>query len=141
MVNLRFCASLALILVIDQLSKAMVAFYNPSYDFMVFGIQRIYNQGAGFGILQGQKAVLVVVSLTAFVAVLWYAHREKMAARESILWGMLAGGIMGNLIDRLLRPGVIDFLDFKVWPVFNVADAAITLSIAGIILISWKKKM
>ena len=57
----------------------------------------------------------------------------------NICLGALLGGALGNLIDRVLYGSVIDFLDFRVWPVFNAADSAITISAICLVVLLWKK--
>ncbi|MEK6846425.1 MAG: signal peptidase II [Nanoarchaeota archaeon] len=56
-----------------------------------------------------------------------------------MLWALFLGGALGNLMDRWLRGFVIDFIDLKFWPVFNVADAAITVSVIGLVIYYWKR--
>ena len=53
--------------------------------------------------------------------------------------GLLLGGTIGNLIDRLDYGAVIDFIDFRIWPVFNIADSAVTISVVLLIILLWKK--
>ena len=53
--------------------------------------------------------------------------------------GLLLGGTIGNLIDRIAYGAVIDFIDFRIWPVFNVADSAVTISVVLLITLLWKK--
>lgn len=53
--------------------------------------------------------------------------------------GLLLGGTIGNLIDRIFHGAVTDFIDLRIWPVFNIADSAVTISIILLIIILWKK--
>ena len=56
-----------------------------------------------------------------------------------LLWGVFLGGVIGNLVDRLMRGVVIDFIDLGFWPAFNIADAAITVSTIGLIIYYWDR--
>ena len=59
---------------------------------------------------------------------------------EKVFFGLLIGGIIGNLIDRIMLGYVVDFIDFRIWPVFNLADSFVTISVIGLIFYLWKKK-
>ncbi len=100
-----------------------------------FQLRYIRNQGAAWGILQGQRWPLIAIS----IGMLALLHRHRNALAESgrlerSALALLTGGILGNLIDRLRFGYVVDFLDFH-WngwhfPAFNIADAAICLGVA-----------
>ena len=103
------------------------------------------NTGAAFSILSGpssglRQAFFIAITLIALTFVLYLYRRHQ---RESILYlfgfGLIAGGAVGNLIDRLRCGSVIDFLDFHIgarhWPAFNLADTAITVGTGLILLI------
>ncbi len=87
------------------------------------------NTGAAFGILQGWNAVLIVIGILAILFFCLYLRRHR-------LWplGLLLGGTLGNVVDRLVFGHVIDFIDVGFWPSFNIADAANTL---GVLLLLW----
>ena len=102
-------------------------------------LRLVFNEGAAWGVLAGRQWLLSAVS-AAMLAVLWWNRRELAAARTArIAAGVLAGGIAGNLVDRVFRGRVVDFLDFH-WrelyhyPTFNVADAAICAGVGLLLL-------
>ena len=109
-----------------------------------FHLRYVENTGAAFGMMQGGNWVLVFVMLGIISYVLW-SWRELCAQGPWAKWGsvLVLAGALGNLYDRITLGYVVDFLDFLVWPVFNVADSAITAG-AGCFIISlflnWKQK-
>ena len=139
-------------LIIDQLSKILVI---NTLDFEVqnsiipsfFSLTYIKNYGAAWGIFSNGTIVLAVLSLLFLFFAVKYVFELKSANTLSIIsYGMLLGGVTGNLIDRLFRGCVIDFLSFNIFsynfPIFNVADCFIVISIIFIIiemLIEYKK--
>jgi signal peptidase II len=88
------------------------------------------NTGAAFSFAEGATLLLTAIALAVVVVIVRTAPRLRSAAWATSL-GLLLGGASGNLVDRMLRSpgpgrgGVVDFLDFQVWPSFNVADSAI----------------
>ncbi len=95
----------------------------------IFHITYIQNRGAAFSLLEGKQALLLTVTgaaLILIVACLAWAHRKR-AVHPVGLWAMalMAGGGLGNFIDRVRLGYVVDFLDVRVWPIFNVADIAV----------------
>ncbi|HLC71931.1 MAG TPA: signal peptidase II, partial [Candidatus Nanoarchaeia archaeon] len=113
------------IIILDQLSKLLIDYVQPQSPF----IHLVQNTGAGFGILKGQTLWLALISLIVAVAVIVNYKKIPPQTFPQVLWGLFLGGVVGNLIDRVLRGYVIDFIDLQVWPTFNVADAAITASV------------
>ncbi len=92
----------------------------------------VRNEGAAFGFFQGMNWMLVIFAIIVICGALAYilAHRPQATIVAAL--AMVSGGATGNLIDRLLFGGVIDYIDFNFWPVFNLADIAI---VAGSLLI------
>jgi signal peptidase II len=100
----------------------------------------IQNTGAGFGLLRGQQSLLILISLVV-VGVILYHLPVIMKERKTVLpYALLWGGALGNLIDRVYFGYVVDFLDFRVWPVFNIADSAITIGAVWLIILYWNEK-
>lgn len=122
------------ILLADQLSKFLADKYlilNNTVPLVngIFHLTLVHNRGAAFGILRNQLPFFIIVSVIAIILIiagLKNPGKNKFPLYKLSLNLMLAG-ILGNLIDRLLFGYVIDFFDFKVWPVFNIADSAITI--------------
>ncbi len=143
-----FLIILATVAAIDQISKWYVSSVMTLHSSTpviegFFNITHIRNPGAAFGFLANaapliQSGFLIVVSAAAILMILWFLARERSAG-PLLVWALslIAGGALGNLIDRVRLGGVVDFLDVYIgayhWPAFNVADSAI--SVGAIILI------
>jgi len=123
------------VIVADQLSKFFIDYVQPQSSF----IHLVQNTGAGFGILKGQTLWLALISFIVAVVVIINYKKLPPALFPQVLWGLFLGGVIGNLIDRALRGYVIDFIDMQIWPTFNVADAAITASVIGLVVYYWKE--
>ncbi len=97
----------------------------------IFHITYIENPGAAFGLFANQRLVFIVAGILV-IAAACLMYRRLMSEKAIIRWGgaLLLGGAVGNLIDRLRIGGVIDFLDFRIWPVFNIADIGICVGVA-----------
>ncbi|MCD5390380.1 signal peptidase II [candidate division NPL-UPA2 bacterium] len=140
-----FLALAGLILILDQVSKYYVQkLILPGQSIPVlkdiFHLTHIHNYGAAFGLLRHQTAFLILISILSIILILSLQRKfsERYPNCTSSL-GLVLGGAIGNLIDRLRFGYVVDFLDFSLyghhWPVFNLADSAIT---AGVIIVCWK---
>ncbi len=93
------------------------------------------NTGAAFGILRGQGALLTVLAALVLAGLLVYyltVHEPSTVLTASI--GLLLGGAVGNLVDRVRLGYVVDFVEVGVWPNFNLADSAISV---GVVLLAW----
>jgi len=93
----------------------------------------VTNTGAAFGILQDQTAFLALTSLIGIGAILFYFWRQRGGLIESVALGMMIGGAIGNLVDRVRLGEVVDFLSFPHYPSFNVADMSIVLALTVLI--------
>jgi len=129
------------ILSLDQLTKLIATrnlLLNQSLPLIkgIFHLTLIHNRGAAFGILKNQTPLFIFISLFAIILICLVLQNNKY--KKHYFYNMssafILSGALGNLIDRLRFGYVIDFLDFRIWPVFNVADSAITI---GAILLGW----
>ena len=138
---LRIFGLACLIIVFDQFSKFLVARYlGKSVPIIsnIFHLTYIHNTGAGFGILKGKNTLLIFVALMIIGAVLFYYDKLKNKAIVHYSVGLILGGAIGNLIDRIRLGYVIDFLDFRIWPAFNVADSAVSIGAILMIIYLWR---
>ena len=134
------------LLIADQFTKVLiVGFYQLGDSTLVtsfFNVVRVHNSGAAFSFLAGssgwQRWFFTVIGLAAACLILWLLKSHSAQKLFSFALACILGGAIGNVIDRLLYGYVIDFLDFH-WhnwhfPAFNVADSAITIGAACLIL-------
>ena len=134
--------------VLDQLTKWLVVrFVSPEESRLVisgfFNLVNWTNTGAAWGIFQNNNLVLATISLLTILALYLFRRSFQLSRWGScIALGLIAGGIIGNLIDRVRVGYVIDFLFFYVgqyhWPAFNVADSAICVGVGLYIILSWR---
>lgn len=138
--------TLSIVLLIDQIVKLLVKTnMNLNEEISIipnfFSIQYLKNTGAAFSILENQTILLVVTSIICISVIGYYLKKEENLTppAESISFGLILGGILGNLIDRIIYQGVIDFLSFKIFkynfPVFNIADIGITIGVFLLLII------
>ena len=95
----------------------------------------VHNRGAAFGMFKNQLFMFVLISIFAIVLIFLYLKAKNNSLLSTISLSMILAGAIGNLIDRLRFGFVIDFLDFRIWPVFNLADSAITIAA---IFLTWE---
>lgn len=129
-------------IILDQLLKLLVKnnialgvenYIIPHF----FYITNTLNTGGAFSIFENNTSMLAIIGLLAIIVIIYYFLRNKETTKlEDILYGILIGGIIGNLIDRLFNNGVIDYIGFifgnYYYPVFNLADIGI---VSGIIIL------
>ena len=100
----------------------------------VLHLTYIKNDGGAFGILGGQGSILLLGSAVAVAFVLWMLLEGPPARLMALGCGLILGGAAGNLLDRLAAGEVTDYVDLRVWPVFNAADTAIVLGVSALLL-------
>lgn len=129
-----------LVVIVDQLTKYFVAthFYlGESVPVIqnVFHWTYILNAGAAFGMLEGSRWFFVFIAVLVGLGVFCFRKElQKESCLTQLGTALFIGGAVGNLIDRIVLGKVIDFFDFRIWPIFNVADIAICV---GVGLILW----
>lgn len=139
-----FAACAALVVILDQITKSVASsrllLGDPS---PVLGeavrLTLVHNTGAAFGLFPGSRVPFIVISLIAVAVVLYLFFRETYrSVLNRVLLGCILGGAIGNLADRVRLGYVVDFIDVGLgrarWPVFNVADSAVTV---GVLLLAW----
>jgi signal peptidase II len=129
----------ALVFSLDQVSKALVAEnltrgqpWSPVPQLeRVFSFTYITNSGAAFGLFPDQTILFILIAFAVIgMIVVYYRYLPMDGALMRFSLGLQLGGALGNLLDRLRMGYVIDFLDFKFWPIFNLADSAIVVGVA-----------
>ncbi|MDD5422149.1 MAG: signal peptidase II [Candidatus Omnitrophota bacterium] len=132
---MTFLTALA-ILALDRLAKFIALTYLAEGQSVkvlpgIFHFTLVLNDGTAFGLFKGQAALFAVFSIVVIVFIVVYTIKNRsMDALLSLALGLILGGAAGNLVDRAWYGHVTDFLDFRIWPVFNIADSAITIGAA-----------
>lgn len=142
--NTLFAACAAFVVLLDQATKWMAsAQLELGEPVLVLGdfvrLTLVHNTGAAFGLFPGSRGPFIVISVLAIGVVLYLFFRETHRnVQNRVLLGCILGGAIGNLIDRVRLGWVVDFIDMGIgqtrWPVFNVADSAVTL---GVVFLAW----
>lgn len=139
----------AVVIALDQATKLFaeraLTLYAPVEVLPFFNLSLVYNQGAAFSFLAGSSGwqrwffVVLAVLVSAYL-VYWLWRLDRRARWTAASLALILGGALGNVIDRLWHGHVIDFLDFHYagwhWPVFNVADSAITVGAAIVVFLA-----
>ncbi|MFC1708583.1 signal peptidase II [Candidatus Omnitrophota bacterium] len=138
-----------LVAIFDQLSKILlsrVLTLNESIPVIrnFFHLTLIHNTGIAFGALKGNSRIILVVTIIGLGLIIYSLKKDILATKHpsnlktllvrKMAVGFIVGGALGNMIDRLRLGCVIDFLDFRIWPVFNLADSFITI---GAVILFW----
>ncbi len=142
-------ATAALVLLVDQISKYLVTAWleeGRSWDIVpwlasVFSVTHVTNTGAAFGLFPGWGDFFIIVAALVITAIIVYHHHlpdGQWLMRATL--GLQLGGAIGNLVDRLRRGSVVDFIDLNFWPlhewpVFNLADSSIVAGVALLALL------
>jgi signal peptidase II len=138
--NLLLYGAAVLVFALDQLTKAWIrSILVPNQSLPEDAPVRltyVTNTGGAFGLLQDQTLFFTLVAVLVIGAIFFYARRLPSAGgwRVLLALGMQLGGALGNLLDRVRLGHVVDFIDFRFWPVFNIADSAI---VVGVIILAY----
>ncbi len=131
--------TIALVVAVDQATKKLARDgIRPGEEDPVFPalkLVNVRNEGVAFGIDAGGKTLIIALIALALLALVLYFARH---AAKRLIWlptGLLVGGALGNIVDRVRDGGVTDFLKIPLWPAFNVADIAITIGVLALVLV------
>jgi signal peptidase II len=152
--NRRIGGIALLVVALDQLTKLLVRHCLGTMDEKIvvdgfFKFVHWHNTGAAWSLFRGNNALLALIAVAALI-VLFFSrnHFDARTVLGQVAFGLICGGIVGNLIDRVVEGHVIDFLYFYVqrggrevsFPAFNVADSAICTGVGLVFLITWKNE-
>jgi signal peptidase II len=135
----RAAAVGVVVVILDQVSKHLVRsdISVGQVNSVLPGVRLVHvrNNGVAFGFFSGGGALVLVLTLVALSVLIGY-----FALRPTRPWlwlptGMLVGGALGNLIDRIVNGSVTDFIKLPLWPAFNVADMSITFGVSGLLFV------
>ncbi len=136
-----FLVPAAVIVVVDQITKQIFWRNGQNYDVIgdFFRITLVRNAGAAFGLFQGGRVFFIAASIIAIIFIVYVGLKlPRSDWQRRLLLGMILGGAIGNLIDRVYAGQVIDFLDVGFgmhrWPVFNVADMGVSVGAAFLLI-------
>lgn len=129
----------AAVVAVDQVAKAVVrsrVVLGEQIDVLgPLGLTQTRNSGVSWGLASGAGAPLIAVMLVALGVIVYLFARDPRRPGMWVASGLLAGGAIGNLIDRVAAGHVTDFIELPPWPPFNVADVCITFGIVFLVLI------
>jgi signal peptidase II len=146
-VSIGFVIGVLAAVIADQLVDAGVRTLDAPRD-LLGGALRLApstNDGIAFGLLQGTGPMPIVLSVGVMVGIAVYARRHRADTLLSVGLGLLVGGALANLLERLTRGAVLDYVDMGLgdlrWPTFNVGDIAITIAIVILVAVSvWRDR-
>ncbi len=139
------------VVVIDQFIKAVVSYNLNTYDTFplikgFLDINLVHNTGAAFSFFQGGRVVFIVVAiLVVLLMSVYISNSEYVDGKKVFLYSLLLGGIIGNLVDRVIHGYVIDYISFTAFnykfPIFNFADSCIVIAVIIAIIITVREDL
>ncbi len=135
----RTALAVAVVVVLDQVTKKLARDgIRPGEEDPIFPalkLVNVRNEGVAFGIDAGGKTLVIALIALALLGLVLYFARHTA---KPLIWlptGLLVGGALGNIVDRIRDGAVTDFLKIPAWPAFNLADVAITLGVLALVLV------
>lgn len=134
---------------LDQASKySVINYLNKDIEVINNFFYLIYtkNNGAAFSILTGKRLFLIIITLLIIGSLIYYIIKNEISSKIEILaFSLIIGGSLGNLIDRIIRGYVVDFISVKIFgyhfPIFNIADTLICIGVFILLIIQfWKER-
>ena len=137
--RILFVVIAACVFALDRLTKSLVSANVPFGTEVpvidhVVGITNVHNSGAAFGLAPAAAAIFLAASVVVSVGIVVYVVRHPSDLRADAILGLILGGTVGNGFDRLVYGTVTDFVNVHFWPVFNVADSAISLGVVALLV-------
>lgn len=135
-----------LVLLADQYTKLivqqdMIIGQSIPVIHKIFHFTYVQNSGGAFGILRGQTNLFIIISIIVILFIFYFMLKEeKKDYYIKTVFSFILGGAISNLIDRMRLGYVVDFIDFQVWPVFNIADSAISIGMVLLFIRLFFKK-
>lgn len=138
-------------LLFDQIIKFLVSKYITNVTIIPNFISLIYaeNDGVAFSMLSGSRIIIIIISIILLSFLAYYMNKDYVSKKKDdilvdISYGLLFGGILGNLLDRIIRGIVIDYISINIigyhFPIFNLADVMITIGVIIMIIMTLKSE-
>ena len=131
--------TVGLVVAVDQLTKKLARDgVRPGEEDPIFPalkLVNVRNEGVAFGIDAGGKTLVIALIALALLALVLYFARHTARPLIWLPTGLLIGGALGNIVDRIRDGAVTDFLKIPAWPAFNIADVAITFGVLALVLV------
>lgn len=140
--QVRFWSVALSVLLLDRITKFLVVRYlevGESIDVGFFSLTHVLNTGSAFGMFKGASVLLGILAAGVTIYILLRYSRFELKLQPVL--GLVFAGALGNLIDRLYYGAVIDFINLHWWPVFNIADSAITVAIIWLLIEGKNRKV
>lgn len=126
-----------ILLILDQISKTIIASWEVGTTIVaipkVLWLTYVQNTGVSFGMFQGNNLIFIFISLIILGALIYWYDKFSKPIEQYAYW-LILSGLFGNLLDRIFRGFVVDMLNLGWWPVFNIADSAISIAIILLII-------
>ncbi len=144
----KICALAFIVTILDQLIKYLFTTFmtlGESVSFIphFFSFTFVKNTGVAFSLFSGSQIPIIMLSIIVLFLLCVWIPKQKKDTWNLLSFGLLLGGIIGNLIDRIFRQGVLDYLDFELLgydaPIFNLADIAVVVGSFLLLIIMWKE--
>ena len=137
--RIAFFAVAVIVFVLDRITKTIVGAtipYGGEVQFLggLVSITNIRNSGAAFGFAPAGAGFFLVAAIVVAVALVIYVARQPSDLPTDAILGLILGGTVGNVYDRVAFGSVTDFVNLHFWPVFNVADSCISVGVAALVL-------
>ncbi|MBN1503200.1 signal peptidase II [Candidatus Woesearchaeota archaeon] len=141
--DMLFIVTVFLVVILDQSTKFLARKFvalNQSIPIIknIFHLTLVYNTGASFGMFKSMNFLFILISL---IVIGFFVYYYNKLPRPKLVSAFILAGVIGNLVDRIAFGFVVDFLDFRIWPVFNVADSCISVGVVLLVFHLWKGKM
>ena len=143
--NLIIFSTALIVLILDQLTKFQIRSTfraNESVPLIKNFLHFTYitNTGTAWGLFRGFNIFFIIFSVAVIFAIFYFKKQIKESQKSmQVAFGLLLGGTLGNFADRIFLGTVTDFIDFRIWPVFNVADSAISISVVVLVFLMWRE--
>jgi signal peptidase II len=141
----RVLAVAGAVVVVDQVTKSLALSAlrdGPIHLLWTLRLNLTFNSGLAFSQGRGMTGLITIAAVALVAGLLWWARQVTTPGLAAAM-GLILGGACGNLADRLVRGhggAVVDFVDLQWWPIFNVADAALSCGAVLVVVLSWSKR-
>ncbi len=144
----KLCGIAVAIVIIDQVIKYLLCSYMQLGESIVlipsfFSLTLVKNTGVAFSLFSGSQIPIIILTFGIMIGLLLWVNKQTLSVTKSISFGLLYGGMVGNLMDRILRFGVIDYFDFTIlgypFAIFNFADICVVCGAILMLVILWKE--